>query len=191
MSLLIYSIYSTRQLAVCRDLFLQQGCSQFLAAYLGLNMTVRLFVARAWTGVGGRACRPPPPAVLDSPERLILQHWSNGNELWSGGPPAENAVLVVEYGLEERLNVIEEEEQELAAKGLFGFSVEEYMSEVRNISWAFFGEPQPTARLKLPGLSPPRSTSRRTAGGGHRWGKKGGGGAKGPPTRCASSPAPR
>ncbi|KAK3313872.1 glycoside hydrolase, family 16 [Apodospora peruviana] len=28
---------------------------------------------------------------------LILQHWSNGNPLWSGGPPREDAVLTVSY----------------------------------------------------------------------------------------------
>ncbi|KAF4965500.1 hypothetical protein FZEAL_10751, partial [Fusarium zealandicum] len=28
---------------------------------------------------------------------LILQHWSNGNPLWSGGPPAEDATVTVSY----------------------------------------------------------------------------------------------
>lgn len=28
---------------------------------------------------------------------LILQHWSNGNPLWSGGPPASDAFLDVSY----------------------------------------------------------------------------------------------
>ncbi|CAM1502820.1 Fc.00g075960.m01.CDS01 [Cosmosporella sp. VM-42] len=28
---------------------------------------------------------------------LILQHWSNGNPEWSGGPPAEDATLTVSY----------------------------------------------------------------------------------------------
>ena len=28
---------------------------------------------------------------------LILQHWSNGNPLWSGGPPSEDASLKVNY----------------------------------------------------------------------------------------------
>lgn len=28
---------------------------------------------------------------------LILQHWSNGNPLWSGGPPTNDAVLEVNY----------------------------------------------------------------------------------------------
>ncbi|KAF4984923.1 hypothetical protein FDECE_16975 [Fusarium decemcellulare] len=28
---------------------------------------------------------------------LILQHWSNGNQLWSGGPPAEDATITVSY----------------------------------------------------------------------------------------------
>jgi len=36
-------------------------------------------------------------AVPTSPGHLILQHWSNGNPLWSGGPPARDSVLGVEY----------------------------------------------------------------------------------------------
>ncbi|KAK3997332.1 beta-glucanase [Cladorrhinum sp. PSN332] len=36
-------------------------------------------------------------AVPSSPGHLILQHWSNGNKLWSGGPPAEDAALTVKY----------------------------------------------------------------------------------------------
>lgn len=28
---------------------------------------------------------------------LILQHWSNGNPLWSGGPPEKDAYLTVDY----------------------------------------------------------------------------------------------
>ncbi|KAK3302511.1 concanavalin A-like lectin/glucanase domain-containing protein [Chaetomium strumarium] len=37
------------------------------------------------------------PAVPSSPGHLILQHWSNGNQYWSGGPPAEDAALAVRY----------------------------------------------------------------------------------------------
>jgi len=32
-----------------------------------------------------------------SPGHMILTHWSNGNPLWSFGPPAETAVLTVSY----------------------------------------------------------------------------------------------
>ena len=32
-----------------------------------------------------------------SPGHMILTHWSNGNPLWSFGPPAELAVLTVSY----------------------------------------------------------------------------------------------
>ncbi|PHH62722.1 hypothetical protein CDD82_1971 [Ophiocordyceps australis] len=28
---------------------------------------------------------------------LVLQHWSNGNPLWSGGPPREDALMTVSY----------------------------------------------------------------------------------------------
>lgn len=32
-----------------------------------------------------------------APGNLIMNHWSNGNEGWSGGPPAQDAVLTVSY----------------------------------------------------------------------------------------------
>ncbi|GAB7339221.1 hypothetical protein MBLNU457_5879t1 [Dothideomycetes sp. NU457] len=35
--------------------------------------------------------------VPDGPGRLIMNHWSNGNQGWSGGPPAEDAVMTVSY----------------------------------------------------------------------------------------------
>lgn len=36
-------------------------------------------------------------SVPTSPGHLILQHWSNGNPLWSGGPPEEDATMTVGY----------------------------------------------------------------------------------------------
>lgn len=42
-------------------------------------------------------------AVMDGDEmpsasgHLILQHWSNGDPMWSGGPPEEDALLAVSY----------------------------------------------------------------------------------------------
>ncbi|TQV92317.1 hypothetical protein V2A60_007008 [Cordyceps javanica] len=35
--------------------------------------------------------------IPDSAGHLILQHWSNGNAKWSGGPPKEDATIVVSY----------------------------------------------------------------------------------------------
>ncbi|KAL7955410.1 glycoside hydrolase family 16 protein [Trichoderma compactum] len=36
-------------------------------------------------------------SVPSGPGHIILQHWSNGNPLWSGGPPKEDTVLTVSY----------------------------------------------------------------------------------------------
>ncbi|KAL7929490.1 glycoside hydrolase family 16 protein [Trichoderma chlorosporum] len=36
-------------------------------------------------------------SVPSGPGHIILQHWSNGNPLWSGGPPTEDAVITVSY----------------------------------------------------------------------------------------------
>ena len=37
------------------------------------------------------------PAVPDHSGHLVLQHWSNGNRLWSAGPPSRDAVTTVAY----------------------------------------------------------------------------------------------
>ncbi|KAL6695284.1 glycoside hydrolase family 16 protein [Trichoderma pleuroticola] len=36
-------------------------------------------------------------SVPSGPGHIILQHWSNGNPLWSAGPPEEDAILTVSY----------------------------------------------------------------------------------------------
>ncbi|KAK0753272.1 glycoside hydrolase, family 16 [Schizothecium vesticola] len=37
------------------------------------------------------------PAVPVTAGHLIMRHWSNGNKLWSGGPPERDAAVVVKY----------------------------------------------------------------------------------------------
>lgn len=37
------------------------------------------------------------PEIPDQAGHLILQHWSNGNARWSGGPPKEDATMTVSY----------------------------------------------------------------------------------------------
>ncbi|KAL6862118.1 family 16 glycoside hydrolase [Trichoderma novae-zelandiae] len=36
-------------------------------------------------------------SVPSGPGHIILQHWSNGNSKWSGGPPRQDAVMTVSY----------------------------------------------------------------------------------------------
>jgi hypothetical protein len=36
-------------------------------------------------------------AIPTQPGHLILTHWSNGNPLWSAGPPSRDAVMTVSY----------------------------------------------------------------------------------------------
>lgn len=55
--------------------------------------------------------------------------------------------IAEEYGLKRGLNVIDEEEQELVALGLFKFTAEEYLSEIRGVFSSFFAEPRPTAAM--------------------------------------------
>ena len=35
--------------------------------------------------------------VPSNPGKIIVSHWSNGNPLWSGGPPEEDAIMSVQY----------------------------------------------------------------------------------------------
>lgn len=35
--------------------------------------------------------------IPSSGGHLILQHWSNGNDLWSGGPPLQDSTLAISY----------------------------------------------------------------------------------------------
>lgn len=35
--------------------------------------------------------------IPSAPGKIVLSHWSNGNPLWSGGPPEEDAAMVVQY----------------------------------------------------------------------------------------------
>ena len=39
----------------------------------------------------------PAVPASSSPGHLALRHWSNGNELWTGGPPSRDAVLLVRW----------------------------------------------------------------------------------------------
>ena len=60
---------------------------------------------------------------------------------------AQVTELAEEYGFKERLDVVGEEEQELASLGLFKFSAEDYLSEIRDIFTCFFVEPRPAAAM--------------------------------------------
>ncbi len=36
-------------------------------------------------------------AVPSHPGHVLLSHWSNGDDEWSGGPPAKNASMAIRY----------------------------------------------------------------------------------------------
>lgn len=35
--------------------------------------------------------------IPSAPGKIVISHWSNGNLLWSGGPPEEDAFMLVQY----------------------------------------------------------------------------------------------
>jgi hypothetical protein len=71
---------------------------------------------------------------VDNPEQHPF-----GNEL------AQVSELAEEYGIsKEKLAVVDEEEQELASRGLFKFRAEDYMSEIQGLFLSAFGDSRPT-----------------------------------------------
>jgi len=62
-----------------------------------------------------------------------------GNEL------AQVSELAEEYGIsEEKLAVVDEEEQELVSRGLFKYSAADYMGEIQGLFLSTFAESRPT-----------------------------------------------
>lgn len=45
----------------------------------------------------GKLLQTMSQAIPTSPGHLTLSHWSNGNAGWSGGPPATDAAMIVQY----------------------------------------------------------------------------------------------
>jgi len=61
-----------------------------------------------------------------------------GNEL------AQVSEIAEEYGItEERMSIVDKEEQELASRGLFKFCAEEYMSEIHGLFLSAFVDAKP------------------------------------------------
>ncbi|KAK3375379.1 glycoside hydrolase family 16 protein [Podospora didyma] len=79
--------------------------SNFVKAYLPFNPAAAFHEYRIdyvpgrvfFYADGALLAKMDGPAVPTSPGHLILQHWSNGNPLWTGGPPAQDTVLTVRY----------------------------------------------------------------------------------------------
>jgi hypothetical protein len=58
---------------------------------------------------------------------------------------AQVSELAEEYGIaSEKMEVIDEEEQELLSRGLFKFRAEDYMSEIHGLFLNAFGETRPS-----------------------------------------------
>lgn len=88
---------------------------------------------------------------MATPPPVQYQHRKEYSELHPFGQElAQVTEIAEEYGVKEQLNVIDEEEQELAARGLFKFSAEEYLCEIQGLFANFFSERpivQPPAAL--------------------------------------------
>ncbi|KAI5460047.1 concanavalin A-like lectin/glucanase domain-containing protein [Mariannaea sp. PMI_226] len=64
---------------------------------------------------------------------LILQHWSNGNTQWSGGPPVENATVRVSY-VKAYFNSSDEERQSTLSRRCGGMTAVESICIVPDMS---------------------------------------------------------
>jgi hypothetical protein len=96
----------------------------------------------------------PKPAVPSTiPAAYQLTSHQPRKEVLSESHPfghelAQVTEIAEEYGVKERLQVIDEEEQELIAKGLHKFSAEDYLSEVQNLINSFFYDAPPVRHAR-------------------------------------------
>lgn len=82
-----------------------QKTTNFVTAYLPFNPTTAFHEYRIdflsgqvlWYADGHLLAHMTSSAVPTSGGHLILQHWSNGNPLWSGGPPTRDAMMMVSH----------------------------------------------------------------------------------------------
>lgn len=81
------------------------------------------------------AITSPPPRTSPSFRRAADRHEKQhpfGQEL------AQVTEIAEEFGVKEKLNVLDEEERELIARGLRRFRPEEYLSEIQELFSTFF-----------------------------------------------------
>ncbi|RYP78519.1 hypothetical protein DL771_000472 [Monosporascus sp. 5C6A] len=62
---------------------------------------------------------------------------------------AQVTEIAEDYGVKEKLSVIDEEEQELISQGLYRFRPEDYLSEIQGLFLTFFGS-EPTTQVREP-----------------------------------------
>ena len=82
-----------------------QKTTNFVTAYLPFNPTMGFHEYRIdflpeqviWYADDHLLAQMTGSAVPTSGGHIVLQHWSNGNPLWSGGPPARNAIMTVSH----------------------------------------------------------------------------------------------
>ncbi len=82
-----------------------QKTTNFIKAYLPFNPTLDFHEYRIdflpgrvrFLADNQQLANMKGPAVPSHPGHLVLQHWSNGNRLWTSGPPTSDAVSTVAY----------------------------------------------------------------------------------------------
>lgn len=82
------------------------------------------------------------PSHRKAPRRMENKH-PFGLEL------AQVTEIAEDYGVTEKLSVIDEEEQELISRGLYRFRPEDYVSEIQGLFSTFFGS-EPTTQIREP-----------------------------------------
>lgn len=73
-----------------------------------------------------------------SPQSETVEQHPFGNEL------AQVSELAEEFGIKKSMAVVDEEEQELASRGLLKFRAEDYLSEIHGLFLSTFAETRPT-----------------------------------------------
>lgn len=97
---------------------------------------------------------PPTPTI--PPSAQLHQHRKDvsdfqphpfGQELAQVTELAEELLSSSKANVRAALKVIEEEEQELLSRGLHKFSADDYLSEIKGLASAIFGDVRPMAAM--------------------------------------------
>ncbi|KXJ95940.1 hypothetical protein Micbo1qcDRAFT_29982 [Microdochium bolleyi] len=90
------------------------------------------------------ALKSPAPSAPPTPSHSVRRRTAERPELTHpfGQELAQVSEIAEEFGIREKIQITDEEEKELSAKGLFKFQAEDYINEVQSIFTNFF-DPEP------------------------------------------------
>ncbi len=91
------------------------------------------------------------PSAITSPAQSSTPPVSHKNEYSESHPFGHELTqvseLAEEFGVKEKMSIVDEEEQDLLRKGLCKFSAEDYLGEIQGLFTSFFADVRPIAAV--------------------------------------------